>query len=45
MLLYACTAHLEGPGMGGRIILKCISEKWGGGMGWIGLVEVRHRFL
>jgi hypothetical protein len=31
--------HLEDPGMGGRIILKCIFEKWDGGMDWIDLAQ------
>jgi hypothetical protein len=33
--------HLEDPGVDGRIILKCIFEKWGGGMGWIQLAQDR----
>jgi hypothetical protein len=28
---------LEDPGIDGRIILKCIFEKWDGGMDWIDL--------
>ena len=36
--------HLEDPGVGGRIILKRILEKWDGGMDWIDLIEDRNRW-
>jgi hypothetical protein len=32
------TEYVEDPGIGGRIILKWIIEKWDGGMDWTGLV-------
>jgi hypothetical protein len=36
--------RLEDQGVGGRIILKWIFEKWdGGGMGWIDLAQDRDR--
>ena len=31
--------HLEDPGVGGRITLKWIFEKWDGGMEWIDLAQ------
>jgi hypothetical protein len=36
--------HLEDPGVGGRIILKWILEKWGGGTDWIDLAQDRDRW-
>jgi hypothetical protein len=36
--------HLKGPGLGGRIILKFVLEKWDGGMDWIDLAQDRHRW-
>ena len=36
--------HLEDPGVDGRIILKCILEKWDGGMDWIDLAQDRDRW-
>jgi hypothetical protein len=36
--------HLENPGVGGKIILKCIFEKWGGGINWIDLAQDRNRW-
>jgi len=35
---------LEDPGVDGRIILKCIFKKWGGGMDWIDLAKDRDRW-
>jgi hypothetical protein len=35
---------LEDAGVDGRIILKCIFDKWFGGMDWIGLAEDRERW-
>jgi hypothetical protein len=35
---------LEDPDIGGRIILKCISEKWDGGTEWIDLAQDRDRW-
>jgi hypothetical protein len=32
--------QLEDPGADGRIILKWIFEKWGGGVEWIDLAQV-----
>jgi hypothetical protein len=29
--------HFEDPSLNGRIILKCILNKWDGGMDWIDL--------
>ena len=37
-------AHLEDPGVNGRIILRCIFRNWGGGMDWIDLVRDRDRW-
>ena len=34
-------AHLEDVGLDGRIILKWIFKKWGGGMYWIDLARDR----
>jgi hypothetical protein len=31
--------HLEGPGIDGRVILRCILRKWDGG--WTGLFWLR----
>jgi len=36
--------HLEELSMDRRIVLKWIFKKWGGGMDWIGLVQVRDRW-
>jgi hypothetical protein len=33
--------HLIDPGVDGRIILKWIFKKWGGGMDWIELAQDR----
>jgi hypothetical protein len=33
--------HPGDPGVDGRMILKWIFKKWGGGMGWIELAEDR----
>ena len=35
---------MEDPGVYGRIILKCIFEKWDGGMDWIVLAQDRDRW-
>ena len=35
--------HLEDPSVDGRIILKWILEKWGGGTDWIDLAQDRDR--
>ena len=35
--------HLEDPRVNGRIILKLIFEKWGGGVAWIDLAQDRER--
>jgi hypothetical protein len=35
--------HLEDPGIDGRIILKLIFERLGGGMDWIDLAQDRDR--
>jgi hypothetical protein len=35
--------HLKDPGIDGRRVLKCIFEKWGGGMEWIDLAQDRDR--
>ena len=35
---------MEDPGVDGRIILKCIFEKWDGGMDWLNLAEDRDRW-
>ena len=35
--------HFENPSVDGRIILRCIFRKWGGGMDWIDLVKDRDR--
>jgi hypothetical protein len=35
---------LEDAGVGGRIILKCIFEKWDGSMDWISLAQDRDRW-
>ena len=40
-------AHLEDPGVNGRIILKWIFSRWvagGGGMDWIDLAQDRDRW-
>ena len=36
--------HFEDPGVGGRIILKWMFEKWNGGMYWINLAQDRDRW-
>jgi hypothetical protein len=36
--------HLEDPSVDGRIILKWILEKWGGGTDWIDLAEDRDKW-
>ena len=36
--------HLKDPGVDGKIILKCILEKWDGGMDWIDLAQDRDRW-
>ena len=35
--------HLEDPGVDGRIPIKWIFKKWGGGMYWITLAQDRDR--
>jgi hypothetical protein len=38
-------AHLEDPGVDGRIILKWIVKKWDGGvMDWIDMAQDRNRW-
>ena len=37
-------AHLEDPGVDGKIILKWIFEKYDGGMDWIDLAQDRNRW-
>jgi hypothetical protein len=36
--------HLEGPGVDGMIILKCIFKKWEGSMDWIDMAQDRDRW-
>jgi hypothetical protein len=36
--------HVGDPGVDGRIILKRIFKKWGGGMDWIELTQERDRW-
>jgi hypothetical protein len=36
--------HLEDPGVDGRIILKWIFERLGGGVDWIDLAEDKDRW-
>jgi hypothetical protein len=36
--------HLGDPGVDGRTILKCIFQKWGGGMDWIELAQDTDRW-
>ena len=36
--------HFEDLGIDGRIILKCILQKWDGGMYWIDLARDRDRW-
>jgi hypothetical protein len=36
--------HLEDPGVGRRIILKCTFMRWDGGMDWIDLAQDRDRW-
>jgi hypothetical protein len=36
--------HLEDPGIDGRIILKWIFERLGGGVDWIDLAQNRDRW-
>jgi hypothetical protein len=38
------TDDLKYPGVGDRIILKGIFEKWNGGMDWIELAQDRNRW-
>jgi hypothetical protein len=33
---------LEDPGIDGRILLRLIFRKWGGGVAWIGLIWLRR---
>jgi hypothetical protein len=35
--------HLEDPVVDGRIMLKCVLEKWDEGMDWINLAQNRDR--
>jgi hypothetical protein len=35
---------LEDPGVNGRIILKCIFERLGGGIDWVDLAQDRDRW-
>jgi hypothetical protein len=35
--------HFEDPGVGGIIILKCLSETWNGNTDWIDLAQDRDR--
>ena len=35
---------MKDPSVDGRIILKCILEKWDGGMDWIDLVQDTDRW-
>ena len=37
--------HLEERGVDGRIILRWIFRKWGGGIDWLDLVTDRDRWL
>jgi hypothetical protein len=32
--------HLEDQGVDGRVILKCIFKRWGGGMNWIVVARI-----
>jgi hypothetical protein len=36
--------HLKEPGVNGRIIVKCIFEKWDGGKDWIDRAQDRDRW-
>jgi len=36
--------HLKNPGIDGRMILRWIFRKWGGGMDWIYLADNRDRW-
>jgi hypothetical protein len=36
-------AHLEDPGVDGRILLKWFIKKWGGSIDWIDLAQNRDR--
>jgi hypothetical protein len=36
--------HLEDPRVDGRIILKWIFKKWGGGMDWIDMAQDKDRW-
>jgi hypothetical protein len=38
------TDHLEYPGVGRMIILKCIFKKWDGDTDWIDLAQERERW-
>jgi hypothetical protein len=35
---------LKDPGVDGRIILKCIFERFGGGIDWMNLAQDRDRW-
>jgi hypothetical protein len=35
--------HLEDPGVDGRIILKCIFERFVGGVDWFNLAQDRNK--
>ena len=36
--------YLKDPGVDGRVILKWVLERWGGGMDWIVLAHDRDRW-
>jgi len=38
------TTTWENRGVDGRLILKWISRKWNGGMGWIALAQYRDKW-